>query len=108
MPDHTIRYHVMLLAPGLPASWFFQAAREYWLRCRPIVTDDPEYLALLPEGGVRITILSRPGEAEHLRAQVIRLLGQDAEIELVIAPDLPQAEVALNRLAAPSCGDDTQ
>ena len=35
-------YHFMILAPGLQSAWFFQAAKQFWQRFQPIVTDDWE------------------------------------------------------------------
>ena len=47
-PDTLPNYHFLLIAPNLGAEWFFDAARAYWERFRPIVVSDLELVRLIP------------------------------------------------------------
>lgn len=91
--------HFLLLAPGLPAAWFVQAARLYWLRFKPIVTTDLKLIASVPvEKSVAVTLLARSGRGDEAR-QHLSNQRRDLTIDLVEAPDLPNAEAALDARA---------
>ncbi|GAB4476804.1 MAG: hypothetical protein Kow00124_19310 [Anaerolineae bacterium] len=97
----TQEYRFLLLEPTLTGAWFFQAARQFWLRFRPIVTVDPALLSIVPEGAaLTVIVIARSASTADLLAQVQALTGHRARIDLVRADDLPLAEVILNTRAA--------
>ena len=92
-------YHFLILAPGLAGAWFLQAARQYWLRFKPIVTDDWQLIDYMPEGAsVAVTVLANPDIVNVLRTQTGGLR-EDIRLDVVVARDLPMMEVFLNRRA---------
>ncbi|HEC22800.1 MAG TPA: hypothetical protein ENI95_07775 [Chloroflexi bacterium] len=92
-------YHFLILAPGLQGAWFFQAARQYWQRFQPIVTDEWELLAYIPEEAkVAVTLLARPDTAEYAREQ-IEAQREGVTLDMVVASDLPMMETILNARA---------
>ena len=59
-PDTLPNYHFLLIAPNLGAEWFFDAARAYWIRYRPIVVSDLELVRLIPAAySTIVTLVSR-------------------------------------------------
>jgi hypothetical protein len=89
-------YHFLLLAPGLQSAWFFQAARQYWQRFQPVVTDNPELLSFIPpDKQVAVTVLARSDTAQYVQGQ-IELQRSNARLDLVIADDLTLMESILN------------
>ena len=97
MPE-TYDYHFLVLSPGLPGPWFTQAARQFWLRFQPIVTDDWELISRTPtDARVAVTILARQDAAalqDEMDAQ-----GDHVFFDVVTAPDLTTMEVILNQRA---------
>lgn len=92
-------YHFLFLAPQLGGAWFTQAARQYWLRFRPIVTDDETVLAYLPEEAhVAVTLLARPGEVKDASVPIVAQRDRLA-LDIVTARDLPEMEIKLNARA---------
>lgn len=92
-------YHFLILAPGLQSAWFFQAARLFWQRFQPIVTDNWELLSYIPpDASVAVTLLARPDTANYLREQ-IEMQRSNMRLDLVIADDLPLMEAILNTRA---------
>lgn len=92
-------YHFMILAPGLQAAWFFQAARRYWQRFQPIVTDNPEFLEYVPiDKTVAVTVLARPDTSGYVQEQVMSRRS-NARLDMVVADDLPLMESILNARA---------
>ncbi len=92
-------YHVLILAPGLSAAWFMQAAQEYWMRFQPLVTDDPQFLKYLPAGAsVAVTLLAQPEMVERAQRE-IAACRSDVEMDIVVADDLPTMEATLNARA---------
>ena len=64
-------YHVLLVSPDLPGAWFVQAARQYWLTFKPIVTIDVQMLELIPQAAsLAVTVIAPPTGVEDLRAAV--------------------------------------
>lgn len=93
-------YHFLILAPDLPGAWFTQAAREYWLKFQPIVTQDTELLSFIPpDASVAVTVLAQASTAEKIKRQ-IRAHRRDVHLDLVTEDDLPHLESRLNRRAA--------
>lgn len=92
-------YHFMVLAPGLQSAWFFQAARQFWQRFQPIVTDDLELLTYVPTNAkVAVTILARSDTAEYARQQV-EGKRNGLFIDMIVQDDLPGMESILNERA---------
>jgi hypothetical protein len=92
-------YHFMILAPGLQSAWFFQAARRYWQRFQPILTDNWDLLGYIPASkSVAVTVLARPDTADYVRKQV-KAQRDDIQYDPVIADDLTSMEDILNRRA---------
>lgn len=100
MPDE-FDYHFLVLAPGLQSAWFFQAARRYWQRFQPIVTDATELnlLGYIPPGSsVAVTLLARPDTADYARQQILGKRS-DAHVDPIVADDLPSMEIILTERA---------
>ncbi|MGF1507091.1 MAG: hypothetical protein GYB64_03885 [Chloroflexi bacterium] len=92
-------YHFMVLAPGLQSAWFFQAARQYWQRFQPIVTDDLDLLGYTPQGStVAVSVLARPDTADFVKREILQARG-DAFVDMIVTNDLPSMEATLNRRA---------
>ena len=72
-------FHFLLFAPGLGETWFFQAARRYWVAFRPITysmntledLDLVEY-AVNDGGRVAVTLVARRDTAAVIRATVVQ------------------------------------
>lgn len=93
-------YHVLILAPGLGAAWFMQAAQEYWLRFQPLATADPQFLKYLPPtASVAVTLLVPPETADKVREE-ISACHSNVDLDVIIADDLPTVEATLNARAA--------
>lgn len=95
-------YHFMILAPGLQSAWFFQAARQYWQRFQPIVTDDLELLTYPDESSIiAVTLLAREDTVNYMRDQIQDRLDEreDALLDVVVIDDLPSMESLLNERA---------
>lgn len=96
---HAFDYHFLILPADLPAAWFVQGARQYCLTYQPIVTDNLNLLNRVPAGAsVAVTLLARPQDADFLSHQVAARR-EDAEVDLIVAEDLPSAEATLNARA---------
>jgi hypothetical protein len=93
-------FHFMILAPGLQSAWFFQAARQYWQRFQPVVTDDWQLLAYIPpDRQVAATVLARADTAQFVQEQ-ISIQRTNVRIDLIIADDLTLMESILDARAA--------
>lgn len=98
MPDD-YDYHVLLVSPDLPGAWFIQAARQYWLTFKPIVTTDVQTLELIPQAArLAVTAIAPPAGAEDMRAAV-RRRHEGAFVEVLAASDLSLMEATLDRRA---------
>jgi hypothetical protein len=61
-------FHFVVVAPGMDTSWFFDTARAYYERFRPIVTTDISLIDWVPFAqSAAITIISPPELMETLR-----------------------------------------
>ncbi len=59
-PTTIPNFHFLLIAPNLGPEWFFDAARAYWEKFRPIVVSDLELVRLIPrELSVAVTVIAR-------------------------------------------------
>ncbi|NWF67990.1 MAG: hypothetical protein HXY40_02775 [Chloroflexi bacterium] len=64
-------FHMVLLAPGLEARWFFDTAFAYWSVFRPIVTtfaDWPNYFNYTRS--LAITVIATPESADLMRESI--------------------------------------
>lgn len=99
---HEYDYHFMVLAPGLQGAWFTQAARDYWLKYQPIVTEHVDLLANTPpDASVAVTVLANRDNAAAASRQ-INASGRDVSdlhLDLIIADDLPHMESILDQRA---------
>ncbi len=92
-------HHFMILAPGMQSAWFFQAARRFWQRFQPIVTDNWGLLGLIPpEQRVAVTLLARSDTAAYAREQ-IEAQRANLYLDMVVSDDLPTMESILNARA---------
>lgn len=92
-------YHFMILAPGLQAAWFFQAARRYWQRFQPIVTDNWGLLLYIPpEKNVAVTVLARSDTSAFAEEQILAQRS-NVHLDMVVADELPLMESILNARA---------
>jgi len=93
------QYHFLVLAPGLQSAWFFQAARQYWQRFQPIVSDNLALLSYLPAtASVTVTVLARPDTADYMKRQ-IEAQRSGVTLDMVVESDLPAMELKLNTRA---------
>ncbi len=66
-PDH----HWLILAPGLQADWFFQAAQRYWQTFRPTVMPHWDMIGLLPYGvTLAVTVLARSDTINYMDKRI--------------------------------------
>ena len=63
--------HWLVLAPGLQADWFFQAARRYWQTFRPVVLTDWNLIEQVPHyRSLAITVLTRTDTISYMNEQI--------------------------------------
>ncbi len=92
-------YHFMILAPGLQSAWFFQAARRYWQRFQPVVTDNWQLLSFIPPDKlVAVTVLARSDTAPFVQEQV-QTQRSNAKLDMIVADELPLMESILDARA---------
>jgi hypothetical protein len=95
-------FHFLVPMPGLHSTWVIQAARRFWLRYRPILTDDWTLLSCVPQGAsVTVTVLAQP-ETEALAHARCAALAPGAVTDVIVASDLPALEAALDARAQAS------
>lgn len=92
-------YHFLIPAPGVGSAWITQAARRYWMRFKPVITDDWEMLLYLPvSSSILVTVLASTETAQAAREKA-HSLPSHIEVDLVIARDLPEMEALLDARA---------
>lgn len=97
---HEYDYHLLMLSPGLPAAWLFQAARRYWMRFQPVVTDDWSLIDRIPAGAsVAVTVLAHP-DTLALTRQLISARRQDISFDVIVVAGLPEMEILLDGRAS--------
>ncbi len=95
-------YHFMVLAPGLQSGWFFQAARQYWQRFQPIVTDNLDLLTYPEqEDLIAVTLLAREDTVNYMRDQIEDKLSErdETRVDVIVINDLESMETLLNQRA---------
>jgi hypothetical protein len=64
-------FHMILLAPGVDSSWFFDTARAYWNTFRPMVTNNVELIDLIPSTqSLAVTVISPTDLVDTLRQAI--------------------------------------
>jgi hypothetical protein len=89
-------YHMVILAPGMDPSWFFDTAQAYWNTFRPIVTTLPDFIGFVPyDQSVAATIITPPDQAEAMTA-VIQDRYPNVRIDLVLTDDINSVNELFN------------
>jgi len=92
-------YHWLILAPGLQADWFFQAAKRYWQAFRPTVLTDWNTIQLLPgTKSLAVTVLARSDTVDYMN-QVIRDAWPNVYYDPLVYDNLNQMKAELDRRA---------
>ncbi len=67
----TADHHMILLAPGLDAGWFFDTAQAYWNHFRPIVSSRSDLIHFIPNTqSLAITLISPPAMVDTIVANI--------------------------------------
>jgi hypothetical protein len=94
--DGTPAHHLLMLAPGLQADWFFEAAGEYWRAFRPVVTTEIDLLQYIPASErVAVTVLARSDTISYMDEQ-IRDVWPDIMYDPVVSDSLEEMTQLLN------------
>ena len=89
-------YHMIVLAPGLELSWFFQTAQAYWNTFRPMVTTRSDLIDLLPpDTSLATTVIARPDQVNVMIA-AIQEQYKNVWFDLIVAADLEDVRETLN------------
>ncbi|MCK6580999.1 MAG: hypothetical protein L6Q98_23140 [Anaerolineae bacterium] len=78
-------FHMVLLAPGLDSSWFFDSARAYWDLFHPMVTTLTELIDFIPGSqSLAVTVIAAPDLVETMQ-RAIRDRFRYVYFDLVVA-----------------------
>jgi hypothetical protein len=78
-------YHAVLLAPGLSSDWFFENARPYWNRFRPIVTSTWDFIRHIPNNqSLAVTVIAPPDMIKPM-TDVIKTPYPNILFDLIVA-----------------------
>jgi len=92
-------YHWLVLAPGLQADWFFQAARNYWQTFRPTVLTDWRMIRNVPASkSMAVTVLARSDTIAYLNKR-IRDTWPNLYYDAIVYDNLSQMQAELDRRA---------
>jgi hypothetical protein len=92
-------FHIVMLAPGLDASWWFDTAQAYWSVFRPMFSTRLELVDLIPSSSsLALTVLAPPDLGETL-AQSFRMRFPYVYVDLIVADDLARVRDVLNSRA---------
>ncbi|PJF40669.1 MAG: hypothetical protein D6737_16830 [Chloroflexi bacterium] len=93
LPD----FHFLLIADNLGGEWFFDPARQYWNRFRPIVISDYEFLRLIPAGefSIVVTVIAGRDRVQQLGVDLARI-HPDAQYDPILADDFAATREMLN------------
>ncbi len=93
-------FHLIILASGLSSDWFFNTARSYWERFRPIVTTIPELIDLVPNSkSLAATVIAPPDLIGSMQS-AIRDRFVYVYFDLIIADDFVRVEEVFARRVA--------
>lgn len=95
-------FHMVVLAPGLDANWFFETAQSYWNTFRPILATGWDFIDFIPnDRSLAVTVITPP---DMVATMTEAILGKYPNVvfDLVLAQgDLSSvAEVLNNRVWA--------
>jgi hypothetical protein len=91
--------HWLILAPGLQADWFFQAARRFWQTFRPTVLTNWALITRLPkEKSLAVTVLARPDTIGYMDEKV-RDVWSQIYYDPVVYNSLSEMQAELDRRA---------
>ncbi len=66
-------FHMIILAPGLDPSWFFETARAYWNTFRPIVTTVWDFINYIPhDRSLAITLITTPDMSQPMSNIILK------------------------------------
>ena len=95
LPD----YHFLLIAPNLGAEWYFEAARAYWERFRPIVVSDLSLISIVPDNmTVSVTVVARRDLVAQLGVELSQLK-PEALFDPVVFDFIEDAQMTLEQRA---------
>ncbi len=95
LPD----YHFLLIAPNLGAEWYFEAARTYWERFRPIVVSDLALISIVPDNmSVSVTVVARRDLIAQLGVDLSRI-NPEAVFDPVVFDFIEDAQMTLEQRA---------
>ncbi len=81
-------FHMVLLAQGIDSNWFFDTARAYWNRFRPIFTTRFDLIDLVPtNSSLAVTIIAPTEMVPTMRAAVEGRY-PNVWFDLIVADDL--------------------
>jgi hypothetical protein len=91
--------HWLILAPGLQADWFFQAARRYWQTFRPAVLTDWRMIGHLPfSKTLGVTVLARSDTADYM-SRAIHETWPNVRYDPLVYDSLAEMQAELDRRA---------
>jgi hypothetical protein len=80
-------FHMVIVAPGLDPTWFFETAQPYWNQFRPIVTTDISLVDLIDhQKSLAVTVISPP-DAVIAMTQRIQQQYPNVWFDLIVAED---------------------
>jgi hypothetical protein len=81
-------HHMVILAPGIDASWFFDTAQAYWNTFRPVVTTLPDFIGFVPYSqSVAATVIAPPDQVDAMTG-VIQDRFPNVLVDMIVAEDL--------------------
>lgn len=64
-------HHLVVFAPGVESRWFFETARAYWDRFRPVVTTLTELIEVVPPSqSLAVSVITPPDLVDLMRATI--------------------------------------
>ena len=90
-------FHIVILAPGLEASWFFDTAQAYWNLFRPMVTTRSELIDFIPNTkSLAVTVIT-PAEMVDTMRLAIASRYPNVWFDLIVADDINDVRDTLNQ-----------
>ncbi|NWG17655.1 MAG: hypothetical protein HXY41_13595 [Chloroflexi bacterium] len=90
-------FHAVILAPGLEPRWFFETARAYWNRFRPLVTTSWDFIQHIPHDRSLAATVVAPPDMSQAIVTTIQQQYPNVLIDLVVAQgDLGQIAEVFN------------
>jgi len=92
-------YHWLILAPGLQADWFFQAAQQYWQVFRPTVLVNWRLIRTIPYSKtLAVTVLARSDTIKYMDKRV-RDVWPNIYYDALVYDTLAEMQAELDRRA---------